>query len=426
MKDNIIGSTTPFTEHHLQQPDAPLTSYLAEESQHASVMHLSARNPLFSEVLAQTDFSALQLVTADKNRIQQALYAQKPDLTDLAVLLSPAATAFLPELLQRAQQLTKQQFGAARQLFAPLYMSNLCANECTYCGFSMSQAVKRRVLSSDELLQEAQAVKALGHDQLLLVTGEHERKVGMEYFRRQIPLLRPLFSRLMLEVQPLKTSEYQELKQLGIDTVLVYQETYQPKAYQQYHLKGNKADMRWRLDCPDRLGEAGIDKIGLGILLGLADWRLDAYYLAAHLRHLQKQYWRSQFSVAFPRLRPCSGGIEPQVVVGDVELVQLYCAFRIFAPELELILSTRENARLRDLLLPLVITSLSAGSKTQPGGYQVAPEALQQFSIDDERSPKEMAAVLTALGLQPVWTNWHPAFGRGSLHAQPEQLHCGS
>lgn len=369
--------------------------------------------PPFSEVLAYTDFAALQLVTADKTRVVQALYAKTPDLTDLAVLLSPQAKLMLPELIARAAELTRQHFGAARQLFAPLYMSNLCANECTYCGFSLSQAVKRRVLNSDELMQEAMAVKALGHDQLLLVTGEHDRKVGMNYFRRQVPLLRPLFSRLMLEVQPLSSSDYQELKTLGIDTVLVYQETYQPQAYQHYHLKGTKTDMRWRLDCPDRLGVAGMDKIGLGILLGLADWRLDALALGLHLRHLQQHYWRSQYSVAFPRLRPCSGGVEPAVLVGDAELVQLYCAFRVFAPELELILSTRENARLRDLLLPLVITSLSAGSKTQPGGYQVAPEALQQFSIDDERSPAEMAKVLTSLGLQPVWTNWLPAFGRG-------------
>ncbi len=369
--------------------------------------------PLFSDVLAQTDFTELQLITADQSRVLQALYAKTPDLSDLAVLLSPGTKTSLPLLIERAAALTRQHFGAARQLFAPLYMSNLCANECTYCGFSMSQAVKRRVLQSEELLQEAEAVKALGHDQLLLVAGEHDRKVGMDYFRRQIPLLRPLFSRLMLEVQPLSSCDYQELKQLGIDTVLVYQETYQPLAYQQYHLKGNKTDMRWRLNCPDRLGVAGMDKIGLGILLGLTDWRLDALALGLHLRHLQQHYWRSQYSVAFPRLRPCSGGVEPAVLVGDAELVQLYCAFRIFAPELELILSTRENARLRDLLLPLMITSLSAGSKTQPGGYRVAPQALQQFSIDDERSPAQMAEVMVSLGLQPVWTNWHPAFGRG-------------
>ncbi len=276
----------------------------------------------------------------------------------------------------------------------------------------MSQAVKRRVLTSSELLQEAQAVKAMGHDQLLLVAGEHERKVGMAYFRQQIPLLRPLFSRLMLEVQPLATQEYLELKQLGIDTVLVYQETYQQQAYQQYHLKGKKTDLAWRLDTPDRLGQAGIDKIGLGILLGLADWRTDALRLATHLRYLQQHYWRCQFGLALPRLRPCSGGIAPAIDISDRQLVQLYAAFRIFAPEVDLTLSTREPAALRDLLLPLMITSLSAGSKTQPGGYQVAPQSLEQFSIDDDRSPAEMALQLQKLSLQPVWTNWHPALGR--------------
>ncbi len=375
-------------------------------------MNQASSHLTFSSVLAnlaQTDLLLTPYTAAD---VRRALQQSQPGLHDLMALLSPAATELLPELLHKASQLTRQHFGAARQLFAPLYMSNLCANECTYCGFSMSQAVKRRVLNSAELLQEAQAVKAMGHDQLLLVAGEHERKVGMAYFRQQIPLLRPLFSRLMLEVQPLATDEYRELKQLGIDTVLVYQETYQPTAYQQYHLKGKKTDLSWRLDTPDRLGQAGIDKIGLGILLGLADWRTDALRLATHLRYLQQQYWHCQFSLALPRLRPCSGGITPAIEISEQQLVQLYAAFRIFAPEVDLTLSTREPAQLRDLLLPLMITSLSAGSKTQPGGYQVAPQSLEQFSIDDDRSPAQMALQLQKLALQPVWTNWHPALGR--------------
>lgn len=367
----------------------------------------------FSEVLAHTDWVALQLATFESAAVERALTATRLSLTDFQALLSPAALPLLPQLLAKASMLTTQQFGAARQLFAPLYLSNLCANECTYCGFSMSQAIKRRVLTGAELIEEANAVKALGHDQLLLVSGEHERKVGMAYFRQQIPLLKPLFSRLMLEVQPLTSVDYLELKQLGIDTVLVYQETYQAQAYAKYHLKGKKMDMIWRLDCPDRIGAAGVDKIGLGILLGLADWRLDAVLLATHLRHLQQQFPYCQFSIALPRLRPCSGGIESAFPVRDRELVQLYCAFRLLAPEIDLTLSTRESPELRDLLLPLMITSLSAGSKTQPGGYQVAPESLQQFSIDDDRSAKLMAQRLTELGLQPVWTNWHPVFGRG-------------
>lgn len=375
-------------------------------------MSQTSPNLTFSAVLANLNQTELLLTPYTAADVRRALQQHQLQLHDLMALLSPAATALLPELLHKASQLTRQHFGAARQLFAPLYMSNLCANECTYCGFSMSQAVKRRVLDSDELRQEAQAIKAMGHDQLLLVAGEHERKVGMTYFRQQIPLLRPLFSRLMLEVQPLATHEYLELKQLGIDTVLVYQETYQPTAYQQYHLKGKKTDLIWRLDTPDRLGQAGIDKIGLGILLGLADWRIDALRLATHLRYLQQHYWRCQYSVALPRLRPCSGGISPAFDISDRQLVQLYAAFRIFAPEVDLTLSTREPAQLRDLLVQLLITSLSAGSKTQPGGYQVAPQSLEQFSIDDDRSPAQVAQRLQELALQPVWTNWHPALGR--------------
>lgn len=367
----------------------------------------------FSERLAQTDLVALQLASFNEQAVKRALTATTPSLTDFQALLSPAALPFLAPMLEQARDLTRQQFGAARQLFAPLYMSNLCANECTYCGFSMSQAIKRRVLNGDELMQEALAVKALGHDQLLLVAGEHERKVGMAYFRQHIPRFKPLFSRLMLEVQPLSQDDYHQLKQLGIDTVLVYQETYQRQAYANYHLKGNKMDMLWRLDCPDRVAAAGIDKIGLGILLGLADWRLDAVLLAMHLRYLQQQFPYSQFSIALPRLRPCSGGINSAYPVNDKELVQLYCAFRLLSPELDLTLSTRESPALRDLLLPLMITSVSAGSKTQPGGYQVAPQSLQQFSIDDDRSAEQMAIRIRELGLQPVWTNWHPAFGRG-------------
>lgn len=366
----------------------------------------------FSDVLAQTDLVALQMATFDDIAVDRAIAGHKLSLSDFQALVSPTALDKLPQLLKKASLLTTQHFGSARQLFAPLYLSNLCANECTYCGFSMSQTVKRRVLTAAEVREEAQAVKALGHDQLLLVTGEHERKVGMAYFRQQIPLLKPLFSRLMLEVQPLSTTDYLELKQTGIDTVLVYQETYQSQAYARYHLKGNKMDMVWRLDCPDRIGHAGVDKIGLGILLGLADWRLDAVLLAMHLRYLQQKFPYCQFSIALPRLRPCSGGIGSAYPVSDRELAQLYCAFRLFAPEIDLTLSTRESPTLRDLLVPLMITSLSAGSKTQPGGYQVAPESLQQFSIDDDRSAAVVAERLTALGLQPVWTNWHPAFGR--------------
>ena len=213
-------------------------------------------------------------------QVHSALAKPRLALSDLQALLSPAALPLLPVLAAKAQQLTRQRFGHNVQFYAPLYLSNLCANECTYCGFSLSQKVKRRTLNLAEIEQECRAIKALGIDQVLLVTGEHERKVGIDYFCFVLPLVRRYFSSVQLEVQPLSSAEYNKLKALGVDAVMLYQETYNAAAYQQYHLKGKKSDIRWRLDAPDRVGQAGIDKIGLGILLGLSDWRTDAILLA--------------------------------------------------------------------------------------------------------------------------------------------------
>jgi 2-iminoacetate synthase len=341
-----------------------------------------------------------------------ALTKKRLSLTDLQALLSPAAESLLPQMAAKAQLLTRHRFGSTVQLFAPLYLSNLCANECSYCGFSMSQAIKRRTLTAEEVHRECDAIRALGIDQVLIVTGEHERKVGMPYFQQMLPIIRQYFSTVQLEVQPLEVEEYKQLKVLGVDAVMLYQETYQQTAYQQYHLRGKKADITWRLDAPDRIGAAGIDKIGIGILLGLTDWRTDAMLLAEHLVYLQKAYWRSRISLSVPRIRPCSGGNEVKHPVSDKSLIQLICAFRLFSPELEISLSTRESAELRHAIIPFAITSISAGSKTQPGGYRVDPENLQQFSIDDQRTPLQVASALTKQGLQPVWKDWQPFFSR--------------
>lgn len=226
----------------------------------------------------------------------------------------------------------------------PLYLSNLCANDCTYCGFSMSNRIKRKTLDAAEIARECAAIRNLGFEHLLLVTGEHQGKVGMDYFRQHLPAIRSQFASLHMEVQPLATEEYAELKTLGLDGVMVYQETYHESMYAKHHLKGKKQDFFWRLDTPDRLGAAGIDKIGLGALIGLSDsWRVDCFIVAEHLLWLQQRYWRSRYSVSFPRLRPCAGGIEPASLMDERQLVQTICAFRLLAPEVELSLSTRES-----------------------------------------------------------------------------------
>lgn len=269
-------------------------------------------NNTFSEHWQQLDWDnlTLQLNSKTARDVEQALNRENLTLPDFMALISPAARPYLEEMAQKAQTLTRQRFGHVVGMYVPLYLSNLCANDCTYCGFSMSNAIKRKTLTPEEIRTECEAIKALGFDSLLLVTGEHQRKVGMAYFRETFPLIRNYFSTMMMEVQPMATEEYAELRTLGLDGVMVYQETYHESAYQRHHLKGRKQDFHWRLQTPDRLGQAGIDKIGLGALIGLsAQWRTDCYMVAEHLNYLRLRYRKSRYSVSFPRLRPCAGAL---------------------------------------------------------------------------------------------------------------------
>lgn len=369
----------------------------------------------FTDHWRQLDWDDITLRINSKSAadVEIALHATNPTRDDLMALLSPAASGYLEPLAQRAQQLTRQRFGNTVSFYIPLYLSNLCANDCTYCGFSMSNKIKRKTLDALEIEQECAAIRAMGFEHLLLVTGEHQTKVGMDYFRQHLPAIRRQFSSLHMEVQPLDEHEYAELRQLGLDGVMVYQETYHPAVYAQHHLRGNKQDFIWRLETPDRLGRAGIDKIGLGALIGLSgSWRTDCYMVAEHLLWLQKTYWKSRFSISFPRLRPCAGGVEPASVMSDSQLVQVICAFRLLAPDVELSLSTRESPWFRDHVVPLAINNVSAFSKTQPGGYAENRPELEQFTIHDGRTPQQVASALRDAGLQPVWKDWDGFFGR--------------
>ncbi|HAS6882506.1 TPA: 2-iminoacetate synthase ThiH [Vibrio parahaemolyticus] len=347
--------------------------------------------------------------------VERALAKPKRDLEDFKALISPAAELYLEQMAKLSYSLTRKRFGNTMSLYIPLYLSNLCANACTYCGFSMENRIKRRTLNRDEVEAEIDAIKRMKFDSVLLVTGEHETKVGMKYFREMVPIIKLRFNYLAMEVQPLDQDEYAELKTLGLDAVMVYQETYHPKTYAQHHLRGNKMDFRYRLETPDRLAKAGIDKIGLGALIGLEEWRTDCFFAAAHLDYLERTYWQSRYSISFPRLRPCAGnvpasGLQPKSVMTDKQLVQLICAYRLFNPEVELSLSTRESPQFRDNVLPLGITSMSAASKTQPGGYATEEVELEQFEISDERSAASVEDMIRAKGFDPVWRDWHSAY----------------
>ncbi len=352
----------------------------------------------------------LSIYSKTAKDVELALSKSKRNLEDFKALISPAAEPYLEKLAQLSYLKTRQRFGNTMSFYVPLYLSNLCSNECTYCGFSMGNRIKRKTLTESEIEQEVEAIKQMGFDSVLLVTGEHETKVGMEYFRRTVPLIKRSFNYLAMEVQPLDQHQYSELKTLGLDAVMVYQETYHPSTYASHHLRGKKSDFYYRLDTPERLAKAGIDKIGLGALIGLEDWRTDCFYVAAHIEYLERAYWQSRYSISFPRLRPCAGSLQPKSVMTDKQLVQLICAYRLWNGEVELSLSTRESAEFRDNVSVLGITSISAASKTQPGGYANSNVELEQFAISDERSANDVAAAMKSRGLEAVWQDWHFAY----------------
>jgi 2-iminoacetate synthase len=352
------------------------------------------------------DHLLMSLYSTTSDDVERALQRPSGSVEALMALLSPAAQPYLELMAQQASLLTKQRFGHNINLFIPLYLSNLCANECDYCGFTMSNKIKRKILNKQEIQQEIDIIKGYGFDNVLLVTGEHETKVGIDYFADVLPHMKQYFSHVSLEVQPLETHEYKKLVDLGLDAVMLYQETYQPRTYAKHHTRGKKKDFTYRLQSPDRLGQAGVDKIGLGVLLGLDEWRLDALLMGHHLAYLENRYWRSKFSVSLPRLRPCTGGIEVKYPITDKGLVQLVCAFRLFSEQLEISLSTRENSQFRSNIMPLGITHMSAASSTQPGGYANPATQLDQFEISDERSVVEVTSAIRAQGYIPVFKDW--------------------
>lgn len=378
---------------------------------------MTTYNEYFSSV--KWDVISEKISSTTRNQVALAINREgRGGIEDFTALLSPiAASEFLEPMARLSHSLTQKRFGKAIRLFAPLYLSNECNNVCDYCGFSLGNKIVRKTLNQAEVLREAGILKKMGFDHVLLVTGESTRKVGLDYINQSISTLRPYFSNLSIEVQPLHQEEYAVLKSSGLHAVLVYQETYNQESYAQHHLKGKKSNFEWRLATPDRLGKAGVHKIGLGCLFGLTkDWRADAFFAGHHMDYLQRKYWRTQYSMSFPRLRPCAGEIPPEVNLEDRDLVQLICAFRIFNHELEISISTRESSELRDHLLPLGVTTMSAGSKTNPGGYG-DDESLEQFEISDSRSVSEVSSQLQHSGYDVVWKDWDQSYDQSNSYA---------
>ncbi|WP_293916453.1 MULTISPECIES: 2-iminoacetate synthase ThiH [unclassified Sphingobacterium] len=366
----------------------------------------------FKDIFDQYDWDTIKekIYAVTEQQVKQVLGKSKRNLQDFLILLSPAAAPFLEDMATQCHHLTRKRFGKTIQLYAPLYLSNECNNICTYCGFSMDNKIRRKTLNDEELIREVLFLKNKGFDHVLLVTGEANYTVNLLYFLNAMDKIKSYFSNISIEVQPLTLQEYELLQQAGVYAVLVYQETYHKEVYKTYHPKGKKSNFDFRLDTPDRIGQAGIHKIGLGVLLGLEDWRVDSFFNALHIDYLQKTYWQTKYSVSFPRLRPASGIGEPNFHMDDRDLVQLICAYRLWNEDLEISISTRESEHFRNHIIPLGVTTMSAESKTNPGGYTVDPQSLEQFEISDERPVSDIEQLIRSKGYEAVWKDWDSVF----------------
>ena len=392
------------------------------------------------------EFNSLTLAALVKQSVATSTAAARDTLgksnlalADFAALISPAAGERLETMGRRAHTMTQQRFGKTIRLFAPLYLSNECVNNCSYCGFSRDNPILRVTLSLDEVQREADELKSQGFRNLLLVAGEHPKFVSNHYLRDCVARLHAAWPSLSLEVGPMETEDYRPIVAAGADGLVVYQETYDRAVYDQMHTAGPKKNFDWRLETPERAYAAGFRRLGLGALYGLADWRFEALSLAAHADYLLRHCWKAQLTISLPRLRPCAGEFEPLTHLSDRELAQLICAFRLLFPDVGIVLSTRETPKLRDGLIPLGVTMMSAGARTEPGGYTGAgrekihhtergiikeiasgssewvpqlkrpTNATGQFDIGDERTPQEVAALIRKLGYEPVWKDWDAA-----------------
>jgi 2-iminoacetate synthase len=353
-------------------------------------------------------------------------------LRRFASMLRPTGEAGLEAMARDAERLTRQNFGRTMRLFAPLYLSNECVNVCKYCGFSRDNPILRVTLTVDQVEAEARHLAAQGFRSVLLVAGEHPKFVSTDYLAQGVARLATFIPSLALEVGPMETADYEPVVRAGAEGLVVYQETYDRAAYAELHTAGPKKDFDWRLDCPERAYAAGFRRLGIGALFGLAPWEEEALHLAAHVDYLLRHCWKSSVTVSLPRLRPAAGQFAPTHDFSDRALVQVILALRLCFPQVGIVLSTRETAALRDRLVRLGVTQMSAGSHTEPGGYTgaggesihqttrgkavpvIASEgehltATEQFAIADERSPAEVSARLRELGLEPVWKDWDAA-----------------
>ena len=352
--------------------------------------------------------------------VRRALGKSHCDVNDFMALLSPAAEPYLEEMARLSRRYTEERFGRTMSMFIPLYITNSCSNSCVYCGFHRENPMARTILTPEQIENEYKAIKQLApFENILLVTGENPAKAGTPYLAKAIDIAKKYFSNIKIEVMPLSTEDYRTLADHGMNGVICFQETYNRDHYKLYHPRGMKSRFEWRCDGFDRMGQAGVHSIGMGVLIGLEkEWRTDVTMMAHHLRYLQKHYWRTKYSVNFPRMRPAQNeGFQPNCYMTDQELAQATFAMRIFDHDVDISYSTRERPDFRDHMATLGVTTMSAGSHTEPGGYATHAEALEQFSVGDARSVRSVEEALRRVGREPVWKDWDSSFDNPKMNS---------
>ncbi|HOG18006.1 MAG TPA: 2-iminoacetate synthase ThiH [Syntrophales bacterium] len=339
------------------------------------------------------------------SEVERAIGKDRLSERDYLTLLSPAAEDHLEEMALKAHRLTVRNFGRVMLLYTPLYLSNYCVNRCAYCGFQAGNRLERKRLAPAELIKEAETISATGLKHVLILTGESRKRSPVSYIRECVDILKRFFSSISIEIYPLEENEYAELISAGVDGLTLYQEVYDETVYEEVHLSGPKRDYRFRLEAPERACRAGMRTVNVGALLGLTRWRAEAFFAGLHANYLQNRFPEVEVAMSPPRMRPHLGVGRPRVEVDDRNLVQFVLAFRLFMPRGGITISTRECPELRDRLVKLGATKMSAGSCTSVGGRSDTA-ATDQFEISDTRSVTEMAGMLYAQGYQPLYKDW--------------------
>lgn len=342
----------------------------------------------------------------NEDTILNSIKKTKKTTRDFLNMLSPKAVNFLEIMAVEANRLTKQHFGNTVMLYIPIYISNYCTNECVYCGFNKKNHIKRKHLNMEEIESEAVEIAKTGIKHILLLTGEAEGLVDLEYIKDAVRILKKHFAAVSIEIYPLEEKEYTELQELGVHGLTIYQETYNAELYDKVHLSGKKKDYHYRLNCPERGAKAKLNSVTIGTLFGLGSIKEEAFFAGLHAKYLQDKYLETEVAISLPRMNSAEGAIEKYNILDDITYVQIMLAYRLFMPKVGINLSTRETAKFRDKVLNLGITKFSAGSKTSVGAYAATEHSTSQFETSDNRSVEEIVKTLKSYGRDIIFKDW--------------------